>query len=124
MDALTAYPWPGNVRELENVIERAIILSRGSQLELGESALQPPKAGRRPVSPTLQDVEREHIIDTLKATAWRVSGEWGAANRLGLKRTTLEARMKKLGIRRPSSPANISSSSQPRGGLIAPHRVS
>ena len=110
MDALTAYPWPGNVRELENVIERAIILSRGSQLELGESALRPPKAGRRPVSPTLQDVEREHIIDTLKATAWRVSGQWGAANRLGLKRTTLEARMKKLGIRRPrSSPANISS---------------
>jgi len=105
MDALTTYPWPGNVRELENVIERAVILSPGAQLDLGEwrpaSGVAPD--ARRPL--TLEALERDHIVAVLELTGWRVSGEKGAARLLGLKPTTLEARMKKLGIRRrPGTP--------------------
>ncbi len=100
MDALRAYPWPGNVRELENVIERALVLSQGPQLELGEWL---PKRGVSPTGagvPTLEELESEQIVKTLEMTGWRVSGEKGAAKLLGLKPTTLEARMKKLGIKR------------------------
>lgn len=100
MDSLSAYPWPGNVRELENIIERAVITSRGSQLELGDWL---PKPGSAPVGeriPTLEELEREHIVQVLELTGWRVSGERGAAKLLGLRPTTLEARMKKLGIQR------------------------
>ncbi len=100
MDALQAYPWPGNVRELENVIERAVIISQGFELQLGEWL---PKPGERPRGariPTLEELEREHIIKALDLSGWRVSGEKGAAKILGLKPTTLEARMKKLGIKR------------------------
>ncbi len=97
--ALMAYPWRGNVRELENVIERGMILSQGDRLELGE---WPPTTGG--TSPgtgqvsTLQELEREHIGSVLKLTGWRVSGEKGAAKLLGMKPSTLHARMKKLGI--------------------------
>jgi transcriptional regulator with GAF, ATPase, and Fis domain len=101
MDALMAYDWPGNIRELENIIERAMILSTKGSLEYGEwipvgkvSVNGKPAAGR------LEDVEREHIIETLNKTGWKVSGEKGAAKVLGLNPTTLEARMKKLGIKR------------------------
>jgi predicted ATPase/transcriptional regulator with GAF, ATPase, and Fis domain/tRNA A-37 threonylcarbamoyl transferase component Bud32 len=99
--ALTAYAWPGNVRELANIIERSVIVSQGSTLELGdwitsESAAAPPVSGG-----TLQDAERAHIISALEKTGWRVSGPAGAAVQLGLKPTTLESRMKKLGITRP-----------------------
>lgn len=100
MDALQAYPWPGNVRELENVIERAVIISRGSELELGEWLPKPGVSPRSMRVATLQELEREHIIQALELTGWKVSGEKGAAKLLGLKPTTLEARMKKLGIRR------------------------
>jgi len=98
MNALLGYPWPGNVRELENVIERAVIVSMGSQLELGEWLPKPsvPQTGARILM--LEELEREHIIKTLELTGWRVSGERGAAKLLGLKPTTLDARMKKLGI--------------------------
>ena len=99
MDALRAYPWPGNVRELENVIERAVILSPGSQLDLGEWLLRPVVA-RGTRIPTLEELERDHIAAVLELTGWRVSGEKGAARLLGLKPTTLEARMKKLGMTR------------------------
>jgi formate hydrogenlyase transcriptional activator len=101
LEALQTYPWPGNVRELEHLIERAVILSQSSRLELGEWR---PHSGVTPHSArilTIEEVERRHIREVLELTGWRVSGERGAARLLGLKPTTLEARMKKLGIRRP-----------------------
>jgi PAS domain S-box-containing protein len=100
MNALTEYNWPGNIRELENIIERALILSRGSTLEYGDWLPKEKKTNGKLSKQKLQDVEREHIIETLKQTGWKVSGEKGAAKILGLNATTLEARMKKLGIRR------------------------
>ncbi|MBI2468607.1 MAG: sigma 54-interacting transcriptional regulator, partial [Candidatus Rokubacteria bacterium] len=105
MDTLTAYPWPGNVRELENVIERAVILSPGPRLDLGDWRPTPGVAldARSPL--TLEALERDHILAVLELTGWQVSGEKGAAKLLGLRPTTLEARMKKLGIRRrPGTP--------------------
>ncbi|HLG40150.1 MAG TPA: sigma 54-interacting transcriptional regulator, partial [Chitinophagaceae bacterium] len=103
MDALMNYDWPGNIRELENIIERAMILSEGNTLEYGEwiPAEKIVSNGNGNVSKTkLEDVEREHIIEVLKRTGWKVSGEKGAAKILGLNPTTLEARMKKMGIKR------------------------
>jgi formate hydrogenlyase transcriptional activator len=100
MHDLLAYPWPGNVRELENVIERAVILSQGSQLELGEWLPRFAGSGHGERHATLEELEREHIVRTLELTGWQVSGETGAAKLLGLKPTTLEARMKKLDIQR------------------------
>jgi transcriptional regulator with GAF, ATPase, and Fis domain len=90
------------VRELQNVIERAVILSPSGRFEIGDFVTGP--AGGRPKqqAQSLEDIERQHIVSVLEETGWRVSGERGAATILGLKRTTLEARMKKLGIaRRP-----------------------
>src|SRR6266581_7854913 len=102
MQALQDYPWPGNVRELANVIERAVILTAGPILELGEwRAKGPTPVGGQ--IPTLEELEQQHIISVLDRTGWRVSGEKGAAHLLGLKPTTLEARMKKLGITRKAS---------------------
>ena len=107
MNALSEYHWPGNVRELENFVERSVILS-------ADSVLQPPLAelGRQKVSslstasedvPTkLREVEREHILRTLKDTKWQIGGPSGAAARLGMKRTTLGSLVKRLGITRPS----------------------
>lgn len=101
LDALTAYPWPGNVRELANVIERSVIVSRGSVLELGEW-IAPGRATPQPAaSRTLDNAARQHILEALEHTGWRVSGPRGAARLLGIKPTTLEARMAKLGISRP-----------------------
>lgn len=100
IDALMAYDWPGNIRELENIIERALILSNNGSLEYGEwIPTEQITAHNRPVS-KLEDVEKEHIVEILKKTGWKVSGEKGAAKILGLNATTLEARMKKLGIKR------------------------
>ena len=101
MDALLAYPWPGNVRELENVIERGLILSPGPALELGEWLPKPTEAPGKARLPTLDMLQREHILKVLEFVGWKVSGEQGAAKLLGLKPTTLAARMKKLGITRP-----------------------
>ena len=101
MDALMNYQWPGNVRELENVIERAVIITKGQKLDLGDSL---PEAIGIPQSDkitTLAESERSQILKAMEKTNWRVSGEKGAAKLLGMKRTTLEARMKKLGIQRP-----------------------
>lgn len=100
-EALMAYDWPGNIRELENIIERALILSREGVLEYGDwvPAHAPVTNGAPKSSVTkLEEVEKEHILAVLKQTGWRVSGEKGAAKILGLNATTLEARMKKLGI--------------------------
>jgi formate hydrogenlyase transcriptional activator len=104
MDSLMAYDWPGNIRELENIIERAMILSSNNTLEPGEWVpTQKIQIGKASASATrLDDVEKEHIIEALNKTKWKVSGEKGAAKILGLNPTTLEARMKKMGIKRES----------------------
>ena len=107
MDALTSYDWPGNVRELKNIVERAMILLPGPRLELCNAF--PGHHGtprvstrtRERQSENLKDVERAHIVRVLEGCGWKVRGKDGAAERLGLKRTTLQSRMKKLGIRRP-----------------------
>jgi formate hydrogenlyase transcriptional activator len=109
MDALANYSWPGNIRELENFIERAVLLSPGKELHVPVSELKP--ASLTPESDTdssstssistLQDAERRHILRALRQTEWRIAGPKGAAVLLGMKRTTLQARMRKLGIRRP-----------------------
>jgi transcriptional regulator with GAF, ATPase, and Fis domain len=100
MQALLSYFWPGNIRELENVIERSVITSRGSQFDLGNWLQRHEPAPPQKSVPTLAELEREHILRTLKSSGWKVSGNRGAASLLGLKPTTLEARMKKLGIKR------------------------
>jgi formate hydrogenlyase transcriptional activator len=105
MDALVRYRWPGNIRELENVIERAVILSPGPVLRLSprdlNSRVSPDQSADR--HQTLEEVERNHILRTLKETRWVLSGPNGAATRLGLNRSTLYFRMKKLGIYRSLS---------------------
>jgi formate hydrogenlyase transcriptional activator len=115
LDALVSYPWPGNVRELQNVIERAVILSAGSSLQiplgdLQSAATQAPAstaaAATQAPAPTgeavtLADAEREHILGALRETGGVVGGPKGAAARLGMKRSMLYWKMKKLGISRP-----------------------
>jgi len=98
MDALTFYAWPGNVRELENLIERAVILTRGTSLEIPLAELRVTAEASTPV--TLQDAERDHIRRVLDQSNGVVGGPNGAAARLGMKRTTLQSKMKKLGITR------------------------
>jgi formate hydrogenlyase transcriptional activator len=111
MDALVAYSWPGNIRELENLLERAVILSPGKELRVPLSELrnalaapadEPPVtvSTAAPVA-TLEQAERQHILRALRQTEWRIAGPRGAAAVLGMKRTTLQARIRKLGIRRP-----------------------
>jgi transcriptional regulator with GAF, ATPase, and Fis domain len=99
MEALQSYSWPGNVRELKNVIEHAMILSKDKSLRV-----HLPRLGSLETDATqdLQDIERRHIQAVLEKTGWRLSGDGGAAEALGLKRTTLHAKMKKLGIKRPN----------------------
>jgi len=101
MELLRSYPWPGNIRELEHVIERAVILSQGQDLDLTDSMPKGVTQAANGAAATLEEVERAHILAVLTQTNWRVSGEKGAARILGLNPTTLEARMKKLGIQRP-----------------------
>jgi len=102
MEMLKSYSWPGNIRELEHVIERAVILSQGSELELGDWMPKSAIVVGNGAPTTLEEVERTHIVAVLTQTNWRVSGDKGAAKILGLNPTTLEARMKKLGIARPA----------------------
>jgi PAS domain S-box-containing protein len=101
MDALKSYSWPGNVRELKNIIEHAMILSYDQTL-----AVRLPQTERADTdaAQTLQDMERRHIAAVLEKTGWRLSGQGGAAEVLDLKRTTLRAKMKKLGIKRSNKP--------------------
>jgi formate hydrogenlyase transcriptional activator len=102
MGKLMAYHWPGNVRELQNVIERAVILSTRGRIELDDQLAPPVADTRTKATATLEEIERDHILSVLQQVGWRVSGVRGAANILGLKRTTLEARMSKLRISRPA----------------------
>jgi formate hydrogenlyase transcriptional activator len=105
MEALVRWKWPGNIRELQNVIERAVIVSSGPELVLPPQDLQ-PKASRvsspsKP-APTLKDAERETILRALRESGGVIAGPAGAAARLGLRRTTLQSKMRRLGIQRPS----------------------
>jgi formate hydrogenlyase transcriptional activator len=117
MEALVRYPWPGNIRELQNIIERAVILSPATSLQVplgdlskdegrstkdeGDTAPVHTSSFLPPSSKTLADAEREHILGALRETNWVVGGPQGAAARLGMKRSTLLWKMKKLGISRP-----------------------
>ncbi len=102
VEALMQYDWPGNIRELENLIERALILTNTNTLEYGDWIPAAKNAGSNGKASLqkMEDVEKEHIVSVLNSTNWKVSGEKGAAKILGLNATTLEARMKKLGIER------------------------
>jgi formate hydrogenlyase transcriptional activator len=97
LDHLVRYPWPGNIRELENLVERAVIVSPGPVLRVPLSELKTPA---EPITDnlTLRAAEREHILKALEATNWVLAGPRGAATRLGMKRTTLQSRMRKLGV--------------------------
>lgn len=112
MDALQNYAWPGNVRELANVIERAVITSHGHVLDLAEKVNVPAISPvREKVSEGIEtketkgliEVEREHIMRTLREAGWRIEGDKGAAQILGMNPSTLRGRMKKLGITRPKT---------------------
>ncbi len=111
MSALIKYPWPGNIRELQNVVERAVILTSGpvlqvqhDQLRMAEAAPAPPPVaagsnGSGNMRAMLDDAERQQILTALEQSSWTVAGPNGAAARLGVKRSTLQSRMQKLGIR-------------------------
>jgi formate hydrogenlyase transcriptional activator len=103
MAALVSYNWPGNIRELQNLVERGVILSRGSTLEIPLAELKRATRATTQVntSTTLESVERDHILRILSETRWVIGGPAGAAARLGMNRTTLNHRMRKLGISRP-----------------------
>jgi formate hydrogenlyase transcriptional activator len=106
--ALTRYAWPGNIRELQNLIERAVIRSRGTVLEVPLAELK--QNGNTPEhndsgTTELESVEREHILRVLRETNWVIGGAGGAAAKLGLPRTTLNYKMQKLGINRPHGTA-------------------
>jgi formate hydrogenlyase transcriptional activator len=101
MEALLRYPWPGNIRELENFIERAVILTSGPVLHLPLGELKPAGGDGAASGLTLEAAEREQIVRALRETNWVLGGPRGAALRLGVKRTTLQSRIQKLGISRP-----------------------
>jgi formate hydrogenlyase transcriptional activator len=109
MEALVQYSWPGNVRELQNFIERAVILSPHATLRAPVSELVPLSSPMEITTPMsgLAEVERDHILRALAATNWVVGGRNGAAARLGMKRTSLVYRMKKLRIARRETAQNV-----------------
>ncbi len=115
MDALCRYHWPGNIRELQNVIERAVILSTGTALAVDVADLKPTKVsgqiqkaavskstGNGAIHDVLEETERQHIVSALEQCNWVVAGPNGAAARLGMKRSTLQLRIRKLEIARPT----------------------
>jgi transcriptional regulator with GAF, ATPase, and Fis domain len=100
MAALQRYAWPGNIRELRNVVERAMIVTTSRRLVIPLPESTSSAVAR---SPKLVDVERDHILAVLESSSWRIRGAGGAAARLGMKPTTLETRMAKLGLKRPTA---------------------
>ena len=109
MAALTRYPWPGNIRELQNLIERAVIVSHGPVLQIPVRDLDNCAAPRRDneKDQTLEEAQRAHILAILNETRWVLAGSRGAAARLGINRSTLQFRLKKLGIVRPDICASL-----------------
>jgi formate hydrogenlyase transcriptional activator len=103
MTALSRYHWPGNIRELENLIERSVILSHGPDLRVPLGELKMTGTANSDGGATLEAAERKHILHTLRETNWVIGGPSGAAARLGMKRTTLQSKMVKLGIPRHPS---------------------
>jgi formate hydrogenlyase transcriptional activator len=103
MEALVKYSWPGNIRELRNVLERSVILTSGKRLRVPTDALDDSGPSESSGVMPLADAERRHIRDALQTTNWVIGGPKGAAALLGLKRSTLQSRMQKLQIYRPSS---------------------
>lgn len=101
MNALAGYHWPGNIRELENFIERAVILSPGPDLHVPIAELKSSEAAGAQAFTTLEAAEREHIVRALQAAKWIIGGPSGAAAKLGMKRTTLQSKIQRLGISRP-----------------------
>jgi Response regulator containing CheY-like receiver, AAA-type ATPase, and DNA-binding domains len=110
LNALENYDWPGNVRELINVVERAVIVSDGPALQLAGQIIplavgpvqEKISIGAEPEgTKNLAEMERKHIIRALQETGWKIEGEKGAAQFLGINPSTMRARMRKLGIRRP-----------------------
>jgi formate hydrogenlyase transcriptional activator len=100
LDMLSRYAWPGNVRELENIVERSVILTHGTDLQVPISELQTESRHAAISATTLEEAEREQILRALRETKWVVGGAAGAAARLGIKRTTLQSKMQRLGIAR------------------------
>lgn len=98
LDTLMEWDWPGNVRELENFVERSVILTQGSVLVSPLSELMATSAQSKNTDETLEATEREHILRALRETRGQIGGPKGAAARLGLKRTTLQSKLKQLGI--------------------------
>ena len=118
MAALSRWKWPGNIRELENFLERAVILTRGPVLYVPLAELESRTSRRTRRSwrvPTLQAAEREHILRALREAKGRSAEPDGAAARLGLKRTTLNSKMKKLGIERGALRAVLDASREDKG---------
>ncbi len=117
MDALMRYRWPGNVRELQNFIERAVILSPHSVLRAPISDLDQFSSLKDSYKPMddLKELERDHVLRALEASKWVVGGRNGAAQRLGMKRTSLVYRMRKLRIRRPPTVESEGAVSSPLG---------
>jgi transcriptional regulator with GAF, ATPase, and Fis domain len=98
MEAMQRYPWPGNVRELKNVIERGMIVSNNKTLEVNLPASDPVEEAK---ASDLESIQRRHVLSILEQTGWRIAGKGGAAEALGLKRTTLQSLIKRLGIKPP-----------------------
>jgi formate hydrogenlyase transcriptional activator len=119
LDAFTLYSWPGNVRELQNLIERAVIRSNDGVLPNPLPATENGRVPLRRVQGTFTDSARAVILQALQATGWVIGGSGGAAARLGLKRTTLIAKMKKLGISRPGFISNAGQSGEDEGRGLA-----
>lgn len=101
LEILSSYTWPGNVRELENLVERSVILTQGTDLQVPLSELQTTNESTVSSMTALEEAERDHILRALQETKWVVGGAAGAAARLGVKRTTLQSKMQKFGITRP-----------------------
>jgi formate hydrogenlyase transcriptional activator len=121
--AFEAYPWPGNVRELQNLIERAVILSDNGLFHNPLPKQVGPHIDASPEPRTLKDSERALILRTLEAEGWVIGGATGAAAKLGLKRTTLIAKMKKLGIARPERQSDMSVADDLPSLAEAPARI-
>jgi formate hydrogenlyase transcriptional activator len=110
LEAFRRHRWPGNVRELENLIQRAVIMSRGPVLTVPEGDLAAPRLRTSEGPPqTLEGIKRAHIVRVLEDTNWMVGGPRGAAVRLGLKRTTLQSLLKRLGIEPPAETGSVAS---------------